>query len=92
MKYNIFFSFQGRQREPGNVVLRHSVRMKTRSLLSAEFWRHCVLSGGTLRTALARYQSKEMKILNISFFRVGFKLTTCRVYSHTVRTSHSNNI
>ena len=41
------------------------------SLLSAEFWRHCVLGDGTQRRALPFYQSEKMKILNISFPRVG---------------------
>ena len=30
--------------------------------LSAEFWRHCVLSGRTQRRALPRHQSEEMEI------------------------------
>ena len=33
-----------------------------RSLLSAKFWRHFVLSGGTQRRALPRHQSEETKI------------------------------
>ena len=45
---------RGRQREPSAKTLR--------SPLSAKFWRHCVLSGGTQRRALPRYQSEEMKI------------------------------
>ena len=32
------------------------------SPLSAEFWKHCVLSGGTQRRALPRHQSEEMNI------------------------------
>ena len=32
---------------------------------SAELWRHCVLRGGVQRRALTRYQSGEMKIINI---------------------------
>ena len=43
---------QGRQREPS---------LKMRSPLSAEFWRHCVLSVGTQRRALPRHQSEEMQ-------------------------------
>ena len=35
---------------------------RRRSPLYAEFWRHCVLSGGTQRRALPRHQSEEMKI------------------------------
>ena len=47
-------------------------RVKTfRFPLSAEYWRHCVLSGGTQRGALHRYQSEEMKILNISYSLMG---------------------
>ena len=45
---------QGRQRE-------HSVNT-LRSPLSAEFWRHCVLSGRSQRRALPRHQSEEMEI------------------------------
>ena len=32
------------------------------SPLSPEFWRHCVLSGGTQRRDLPHHQSEEMKI------------------------------
>ena len=46
------------QRDPSFKTLRFP--------LCAEFWRHCVLSGGTQRRALPRHRSKEMKILNIS--------------------------
>ena len=45
---------QRRQREPSVKTLR--------SPLSAEFWRHCVLSGRTQRRALPRHQSEEMEI------------------------------
>ena len=45
---------QGRQREPNVKILR--------SPLSAEFWRHCVLSGRTQRRALPRHQNEEMEI------------------------------
>ena len=45
---------QGRQREPSVKTLY--------APLSAEFWRYCVLSGGTQRCALPRHQSEEMKI------------------------------
>ena len=45
---------QGRQREPSVKTLRSS--------LSAEFWRHCVLSGRTQRRALPQHQSEEMEI------------------------------
>ena len=45
---------QSRQKEP---------RVKTlRSLFSAEFWRHCVLSGRAQLRALPRHQSEETKI------------------------------
>ena len=47
-------TLQGRQREPS---------VKTfRSPLSAEFCRHCVLSGRTKRRACPRHQSEEMEI------------------------------
>ena len=39
---------------------------------------------GTQRRALLQYKSEEMKILNISFSRVGIELTTYRTYSHTL--------
>ena len=52
----------------GSLVLRHSAR---------KFWRHCVVSGGTKRRAFPRYQSKEMKMLNISFPRAGIEAATC---------------
>ena len=45
---------EGRQREPNVKTLRFS--------LSAKFWKHCVLSGGSQRRALPRHQSEEMKI------------------------------
>ena len=41
----------------GNLILGHSV-----AHFRAEFWMHCVLSGGTQRRALPRYQGKEIKI------------------------------
>ena len=49
---------------------------------SAEFRNHYVLSGATQRRALRiRRQSEEIKILSISFSRVEFEPTTCRVYN-----------
>ena len=45
---------QSRQKEPS--VKAH------RSPLSIEFWRHCVLSGGTQHRTLPRHQSEEMKM------------------------------
>ena len=51
-----------------------------RSPLSAEFRRHCVLSGGTPRRTLPLYQSEEIKILNSSFSRMRIEPTICRVY------------
>ena len=30
----------------------------------AEFWRHCVLSGGSQRRAFPRHETEDMKILN----------------------------
>ena len=47
-----------------------------RSPLFAEFLTHCVLNGATKRRKLPRYQSEEMKILNISLRRVGIEPTT----------------
>ena len=46
-----------------------------RSLSSAKFWRHCVLSGVAQRRALPRLQSED--ILNISFPREGIEPKTC---------------
>ena len=54
-----------------------------RSPLSAEFWRHCVMSGESPR-ALSRYQSEKMKILNALFPGVVIEPTTYRVYSSTL--------
>ena len=45
---------QGRQREPSVKTLR--------SPLSAEFWRHCVLSGGTQGRALPRHQNENVNV------------------------------
>ena len=45
---------QNRQKKPSVQTVRSS--------LSAEFRRHCVLSGGTQRRALPRHKSEEMKI------------------------------
>ena len=45
---------QGMQREPSVKTLR--------SPLSAEFCRHCMISGGTQRRAFARHQSEIIKI------------------------------
>ena len=45
---------QGRQREPSVKTLC--------SALPAEFWRHCVLSGGTKRRSVPRHRSEEMEI------------------------------
>ena len=49
-----FRTQQGRQSERSLMTLRLP--------LSAEFWRHCVLSGRTQRRALSRHQSEEMEI------------------------------
>ena len=54
----------------------------TRSPLYAEFWRHCVLSGGNQRRALPRHQSEEIKIFNtyISNGASAPRLTICTLY------------
>ena len=52
--HGVSYSLQGRQREPSVKTLR--------SPLSAEFWKHCVLSGRTQRRACPRHQSEEMEI------------------------------
>ena len=61
--WQIFFFFslklypsrtqQSKQREPS---------VKTLRSFSAEFWRHCVLSGGTQCRVLPRHQSEEMEL------------------------------
>ena len=43
-----------------------------------------MLIAGTQRRALPTFQSKEMKILNISLPQVEIEPTTCRVYSRTL--------
>ena len=57
-----------------------------RSPFAAEFLMRYVLIGIYIRQrrALPRYRSEEMKILNITFPRVGIEPTTSRVYSHTL--------
>ena len=67
---------QGRQKQPIVKTLRSS--------FSAEFWRRCVLNGGTQRHILPQHQSEEIKTWNISFPWVGIEPTTCHVYSHTL--------
>ena len=57
-----------------NRIGRESVKT-FRSSLSAEFWRHGVLSGGT------RYQSEKMKISNI-LFRKNRTHNLSRLQSH----------
>ena len=72
---------RGRQRGPGNLVLRHSVLIKNlRPALSTKFGD---MSDRTQPRPLPRYQNEEIKILNILFPRVGMKSTTFRVYSRT---------
>ena len=61
---------QGRQREPSIKTLR--------SPFSAEFWRHCVLSGGTQR------RNENINIINNSFPRVVIEPITSLFYSHTL--------
>ena len=55
-------------------------RVKDRSPLADEFSRHCVFNGGTQRSTLPRYQSEELKILNISFPRMVMQPTTVDIY------------
>ena len=58
-----FFSFVSRSREFGNLVLRHSVLIKTGSLHSGESLRLCVLSGGTQPrfTSLFEWEKESIK-------------------------------
>ena len=73
---------------PGNLILRHSVPIKT--LLFSIFRRilkYCVLSGGTQwscrSSAFYCYRSEEMKTLNILFPQVGIApLHDDRPHSH----------
>ena len=53
----VFHTEQGRQREPSVKTLC--------SPISAEFWRHCVLSGKTQRCALPRHQRDENGNINL---------------------------
>ena len=65
----------------------HSVRT-LRSPLSAAFWRHCMLSGGTQRHALPGHQSEENGNINLSkyfFTSSGIEPTIAsRAYSQTL--------
>ena len=67
---------QGRQREPNVKTLR--------SPLSAEFWRHCMLRGGTPSSASTPERRKENVNLNyyLSFPRAEIEPTTSYTYSH----------
>ena len=56
------FNLHWWQREFEKLVLRNSDR-----ILERLGKLHCVLGGGTQHRALLRYQSEEVKILNISF-------------------------
>ena len=46
--------------------------------ISAEFWRHCVLSGGIQHRALPRHQGRNENIHFILLSRVAIKLTNSR--------------
>ena len=59
----------------GKIVLKHC------SPLSAEISRLYVMSGGTQSHALPCYQSVEMKILRILFFRGGIEPTTLVMFA-----------
>ena len=79
--FNLFF-IASRSRCISHTEGQRETSVKTfRTPLSAEFRKHCVLSGGTQRRVLPRYQCKKMKILNITFQRVGIEATTYCVYS-----------
>ena len=75
---------------PADLVLIHSAQWEGsywrhfRFPMSTELWRHCVLSGGTQRRALPRYQSEEMKIWNISFLRVRIESTIVAFSTRTL--------
>ena len=85
-----FYVQQGKQRTSKllkHFILSSQTQRRTRNLLtrfrspmSAKFWRHSVLSGGTKRHALPRYQSEEMKRLNVSFPQVDIEFTICRTF------------
>ena len=62
--FTLYFARSSRQREPGNLVLRYFVPIKTPVKCFAysgdvTFWK-----GGAQRHALPRYQSDEMKIFH----------------------------
>ena len=65
---------KGRQSKPSVKTLRCP--------LSDGFWRYCMLSGETQRSALPRHRSEETKIFNISFPRVRIRSTTTAFSSY----------
>ena len=58
------------------VPLHHNGLKYIHILLSAEFWRYCILSGGTQRRTLFRYPNEEIKMFNLSLSRVRIASTT----------------
>ena len=73
---------QGRQREPSVKTLRSS--------LFAEFWRHCVLSGGTQRRACASTPERINENINKYFISTSGDRThnQSRLQSHFVPLRH----
>ena len=66
-----------RQREPENLVLRHSVLINTLPFAIFHRIQETLLIGETKCNALPSYQTEEM---NISFLRVEIEPTTYDVY------------
>ena len=62
----------------------HTLLRHLRYPRSVEILRHCVLSGGSERRALSRYQSEEIKILNISFLQVARTLANLFLFLRTI--------
>ena len=75
---SVSFCFQGRQREPSVKTLR--------SPLSAEFWRHCVLSCRNQRRAFA--STPERKNGNINLSKYFISSSADRTHNQSVLQSH----
>ena len=58
--------------------------MALRTPLFTEFWRHCVLNGGTQRRALPRDQNEEMKIFNFLEWDLNTLVALCHYFPLTL--------
>ena len=88
-KYLYWAQHKRRHRKLGNLVLRHSVLIKTLfSPLLAKFLGHCLLWQWRNSTpplaSLTKRENENMKCFIISYFPwMGFEPTTFRVYNRT---------